>query len=73
MAERFVCLIRVLQSKVCILLQELPTNTSLRKHTEDSFVIFIYLFMVDDLFLSTYSHKNIYGKRMQKLCQLRGI
>jgi hypothetical protein len=51
-AERFAGRIHVLQSKVCILLQDLPTDISLHKHTQDSFVIlFMYLFKVYDLFL----------------------
>jgi hypothetical protein len=48
MAEKFAGRIRVLQSKVCVSLQDMPTNISLHKHTYDSFVVlFIYLwFMV---------------------------
>jgi hypothetical protein len=33
MAERFAGRIHVLQSKVCILLQDMPTDISLHKHT----------------------------------------
>jgi hypothetical protein len=33
MAERFAGHIHVLQSTVCILLQDMPTNISLHKHT----------------------------------------
>jgi hypothetical protein len=51
MAERFAGRIHVLQSKVRILLQDMPTNISLHKHTYDSFVILFYLSMVYDLFL----------------------
>jgi hypothetical protein len=37
MAERFAGRIHVLQSKVYILLQDMPTNISLHKHTYESF------------------------------------
>jgi hypothetical protein len=43
MAERFAGRIHVLQSKVCILLQDTPTSISLHKHTQHS--LFIYLFI----------------------------
>jgi hypothetical protein len=48
-------------AKVCTLLQDMPINISLSKHTQD---IFIYLFMICDLFLLlfAYSDKNISRK-----------
>jgi hypothetical protein len=54
MAERFAGRNHVLQSKVCILLHDMPTDISVQKHTQDSF---IYLFIVYNLllFLFTYS------------------
>jgi hypothetical protein len=43
MAESFAGRIHVLQSKVCILLQDIRTNISLHKHTYDSFdILLIY-------------------------------
>jgi 2,3-bisphosphoglycerate-independent phosphoglycerate mutase len=46
MAESFAGRIHFLQSKVCIVLQDMPTDISVRTHTWDSFVIlFIYLFI----------------------------
>jgi hypothetical protein len=52
MAERFVGRIHILQSKVCILLQGMPTNISVRKYKLDSSVIlFIY-----DLFLISFTY-----------------
>jgi hypothetical protein len=47
MAERFAGRIHVLQGKVRIMLQDIPTNISLPKHTyKGSFLIlFIYLFI----------------------------
>jgi hypothetical protein len=71
MAERFAGCFHVLQSKICILLQDMSTSISLREHTEDSY--FIYLFMVYEFLWFAYSHKSISRKRMQKLCQLWGL
>jgi hypothetical protein len=76
MTERFAGCIHVLQSEVCILLQDVPTDISVRKRSLDSFVIlFIYLFMFyySFLLLFTCFHKNISTKIMRNLCQLRGI
>jgi hypothetical protein len=51
-AERFAGRIHALQSKVCILLQDMPTNISLHKHIQDGFVIlFMYLFIYDLWFI----------------------
>jgi hypothetical protein len=41
--KRFAGHIHVLQSKVCILLQNMRTNIYLHKHAYDSFILFIYL------------------------------
>jgi hypothetical protein len=47
MAERFMGCIHILQRKVCILLQDMPANISVHKHTQNSFVIlFIYLWFM---------------------------
>jgi hypothetical protein len=44
MAEIFAGIIHVLQSKVCMLLQDMLTNISVREHTYDGFIhLFIYV------------------------------
>jgi hypothetical protein len=61
MADKFAGRIHVLQSKVWISLQDMRTDISLHKHTQDSFVIlcmylFIYLKVYELLLLLfTYS------------------
>jgi hypothetical protein len=55
MAERFAGRIQVLQSKICILLQDMRTNISLRKHTYDSFVILLMFYNLFLLLLFSYS------------------
>jgi hypothetical protein len=55
--EKFTGRIHVLQSKVCILLQGMPTNISPHKHTYDNFVIlFIYgfIFSLQIIFIVIY-------------------
>jgi hypothetical protein len=58
MAERFAGRIHVLQSKVCILLQDLPTSISLHKHTQDSllFYLFINLWFIFYYYYSPWKH-----------------
>jgi hypothetical protein len=46
MTERFAGRIHVLYSKVCILLQDMPTNISLHRYIKDSFILFIYLWFI---------------------------
>jgi hypothetical protein len=63
MAERFAGRIRVLRSKVCVLLQDMPTNISIRKHILDSLVIlFVYglwfIFIIIYLFPQEYFQKK---------------
>jgi hypothetical protein len=56
-AERSAGRIHVLQSKVCMLLQDVPIGISLHKHTYGSFVcLFIYLFTVYGLFLLLFTY-----------------
>jgi hypothetical protein len=58
MEERFAGHIHVLQSKVCMLLQDMPTNISLHKHTK--IVLLLYSFMVYVLFLFTFSPQEYF-------------
>jgi hypothetical protein len=43
MAERFAGRIHVLHSKVRILLQDMRTGISLHKHTQDSFICYLFI------------------------------
>jgi hypothetical protein len=44
MAERFAGRIHVLESKVCILLQDMPTNITLREHNRIVLLFYLFIF-----------------------------